>query len=64
MNRSEWGVLVPGRGWQWEEDVIGAARPPTPTADNNAQERAVLLVDKDGKPLIVRQPRPVGFRKL
>jgi hypothetical protein len=34
-----------------------------PQASENEQRREVLLVDKNGKPLLVREPRPVGFRK-
>jgi len=34
-----------------------------PQVSDNAQSREVLLVDRYGKPLIVREPRPVGFRK-
>jgi hypothetical protein len=37
--------------------------PPPPQAHDNAQARQVLLVDAAGKPLLVREPRKVGFRK-
>ena len=37
---------------------------PAPQAPDNAQpKQEVLLVDRYGKPLMVREPRAVGFRK-
>ena len=63
MNRAQWGVKT-SPGWmEYEEDLIASAKPPTPQAHDNAAEREVLLVDRRGNPLIVREPRPVGFRK-
>ena len=32
------------------------------TAPDHVQVREVLLVDPTGRPLIVRSPRPIGFR--
>jgi hypothetical protein len=32
-------------------------------APYNRDEREVLLVDRTGNPLIVRQPRSIGFRR-
>lgn len=38
--------------------------PPAPQTPDNAQPpRQVLLVDHRGRPLVIREPRPVGFRK-
>ena len=37
--------------------------PPRPQAPENVQTREVLLVDRHGKPLLVKEPRPMGFRK-
>jgi hypothetical protein len=33
-----------------------------PNVNEQGQQREVLLVDRDGKPILVREPRPVGFR--
>lgn len=37
--------------------------PPPPQAHENAVQRQTLLVDRHGKPLIVKEPRTIGFRK-
>jgi hypothetical protein len=34
----------------------------TPRAPDRKEWKATLLVDRFGKPLLVREPRPVGFR--
>ena len=36
----------------------------TPDLPEQGQKREVLFVDRKGNPLIVREPRPVGFRPI
>lgn len=47
--------------WPWWQ--TRPAAPATPQAADREDQRTVLLVDRAGRPLIVREPRPVGFRR-
>ena len=62
MKPKGWSVLTPNVGDFWEEDVIATAKPVHPTVVDRG-EREVLLVRPNGEPLLVRESRPVGFRK-
>ena len=44
-------------------DYYLANDPPKPVLPENEQKREVLLVDRNGRPLLVKEPRPIGFRK-
>jgi len=46
-----------------ERDYWHAPDPPKPILPENEQKREVLLVDRNGRPLLVKEPRQMGFRK-
>ena len=56
-NRSEHPLLA----WESNPETTPPA-PPTSIPDNEAK-RETLLFDRRGRPLVVRAPRPVGFRR-
>lgn len=58
--RNQWGIATPHG--EWEESLLWASRTYPTQASENDTKSAVLLVDAKGAPLIVREPRKVGFR--
>jgi hypothetical protein len=63
MTRNQWGISLPTGWWEWEEARVGRSRTNQTQASDNTQVSQVVLVDAKGRPLVVREPRPVGFRK-
>lgn len=61
--RARWGITIPNKGWDWEEDRLGRVRQYEPQAPENAQAREVILYGPKGEPLVVKEPRRVGFHK-
>jgi hypothetical protein len=62
--RNQWGISLPHGDYEWEERLLATTRTQYRDATENAQRREVLLVDAKGAPLIIREPRKLGFRNL
>ncbi len=62
MSRGQWYHPIDWPGWGEKELIASAKAAPPSSVPDNASKEEVVLVDKFGHPLVVRRPRPVGFR--
>ena len=62
-SRNQWGIILPNGDWiGWEPDLVRRGRPSAPQLPDRDETVKTLLYGADGKPIMVRGPRPLGFR--
>jgi len=61
--KNQWYHPIEWPGWG-EVEKLAAIRPVAlPHATEQAQQPQTILFGPRGEPLLVKQPRPIGFRK-
>lgn len=58
---ARWGIGMEST-WEWEEDRLQRSRNNPTQVPDETTSKETMLVDTRGRPLIVKEPRKVGFR--
>lgn len=56
-------VKTSGYGRYLDRTTVRTSRQGFPSLSDNTQGSEVLLVDANGRPLLTKEPRPIGFRR-
>ena len=61
--KNQWFHPIEWPGWDEKELLRRTNPPPTQVPDNAQESKTTLLYGPRGESIVVRQPRPVGFRQ-
>jgi hypothetical protein len=62
LARSQWGIAKPHGWYEWEEDMLHRSTDSRQAPEQKQADSETLLYGPKGEALLVRRPRPVGFR--